>query len=238
MSDEVLIEKWFSLGTTFLLDGVLLKAGTLAATSEGRTLLGKCADALNSPFAKEYVLEAVDIGKLTLEEGAETVNMAIEVVEKNPKLLSEGKSITQVFQEVTNDVIKNNPSPSNTLVQGATVDTGLFSNLKLIGDNIWQSPGRLIYGRDEKFGNRFNHILEHLVPNSAKKMHSVFSVSRDKIVELLDEAWAMRGKPLVLDPGAYLVDMKRIIGTNGESAIRIVVKPGTTEIITAYPVKL
>ena len=87
MSDEELIEGVFSFGTTFLLDGVILKAGTLAATIEGRALLSQWADALNSPFAKEYVLEAAGVGKLTLEEGADVATMAIEVVEKNPKLI-------------------------------------------------------------------------------------------------------------------------------------------------------
>ncbi|WP_160323679.1 hypothetical protein [Defluviitalea phaphyphila] len=47
----------------------------------------------------------------------------------------------------------------------------------------------------------------------------------------------MKGNPLANDPGAYLVDMGRTIGTNGETAIKIIVKPGKLEIITAYLVK-
>ena len=47
----------------------------------------------------------------------------------------------------------------------------------------------------------------------------------------------MKDVPLIYDPGAYVINMKRIIGTNGESAIKIVVKPGTAEIKTAYPIK-
>jgi len=42
---------------------------------------------LNSPFAKEYVLNAAGVGKLTLEEGTDIANMAINVVEKNPELI-------------------------------------------------------------------------------------------------------------------------------------------------------
>ena len=32
--------------------------------------------------------------------------------------------------------------------------------------------------------------------------------------------------------------MKKIIGLEGETAIKIVVIPGTSEILTAYPIKL
>lgn len=37
---------------------------------------------------------------------------------------------------------------------------------------------------------------------------------------------------------APLIDMKKIIGSDGESAIKIATIPGTSEILTAYPVKL
>lgn len=46
----------------------------------------------------------------------------------------------------------------------------------------------------------------------------------------------MKGKPLSTDQSAYVVEMGRVIGTKGESAIRLVVAPGTSDIITAYPV--
>lgn len=52
----------------------------------------------------------------------------------------------------------------------------------------------------------------------------------------MDEAWQKKGAPLPNDPGAYVVPMGRIVGTNGETAIKIVVKPRTSEVITAYPV--
>jgi hypothetical protein len=67
-------------------------------------------------------------------------------------------------------------------------------------------------------------------------MHTVFNVGRSDVIGLVDEAWAARGAPLPGDPGAFVVPMGRVVGTNGETAIRVVVKPGTSEIITAYPV--
>ena len=67
----------------------------------------------------------------------------------------------------------------------------------------------------------------------------MFSISKDKIVKLIDEAWAIKGDHLATDPRAYIIDMKKSIGTKGETAIRIILKePGTCEILTAYPVTI
>jgi hypothetical protein len=108
LSDEELIEGVFSFGTTFMLDGLALKIGTLATTVEGRAVLSQCAEALTSPFAKEFALEAAGIGKLTLEEGADVVNMAIEVVEKNPKLIqTEGSFLGATKQVVDVEKLAN-----------------------------------------------------------------------------------------------------------------------------------
>jgi len=95
----------------------------------------------------------------------------------------------------------------------------------------------LVYGLDKKFGNRVNHILAHTKPNPNKANHTVFNVDKTKVLGVVDEAWARKGQPLPNDPGAYIVPMGRVIGTNGETAVRLVVKPGTNEVITAYPVK-
>ena len=47
----------------------------------------------------------------------------------------------------------------------------------------------------------------------------------------------MKGFPLIDDPGAYLIDVGRVIGTQGETIIIIVVIQGTNTIITAYPLQ-
>jgi filamentous hemagglutinin len=85
-------------------------------------------------------------------------------------------------------------------------------------------------------GNRVKHVLDHLVPNASKPTHSIFNVTREKLVGLLDEAWLKKGSPITGDPGAYLIDMGRVIGANGERFIKIIVKPGTNNVITAYPI--
>lgn len=67
--------------------------------------------------------------------------------------------------------------------------------------------------------------------------HTVFNVTGEKALALVDEAWALRRKPLANDPVSFVVPMGRIVGTNGETRVRIVVsKVGGNEITTAYPV--
>ena len=46
-----------------------------------------------------------------------------------------------------------------------------------------------------------------------------------------------RGNPLPNDPGAFVIPMNRVVGTGGETSIKIITRPGTNEIITAYPIK-
>jgi len=55
------------------------------------------------------------------------------------------------------------------------------------------------------------------------------------VLPLLDEAWPKRSNPLANNSGVYIVDMGRIIGVDGETAIKIIVRPGTNKIITAFP---
>jgi len=43
---------------------------------------------------------------------------------------------------------------------------------------------------------------------------------------------------LANDPGTYIIELEKIIGTQGEKAIKIVVIPGTNQLITAYPIKV
>jgi uncharacterized iron-regulated protein len=126
--------------------------------------------------------------------------------------------------------------PIRTVVQKAiqqVVQAG-----KNIAKQIWKSPAGLIYGLDVKFGTRIKHVFAHAVPDLNKKTHTVFSVPQNKILELVDEAWLKRRAPLSSTiPGAYevyLVNMGRVIGSQGENIMRIVVKPGSTNLITAY----
>lgn len=105
-------------------------------------------------------------------------------------------------------------------------------------NKVWMTPAGLDYGLHRKDGNRIKHVLKHTVPNSNKAVHTVFSVSRKEVLPLIDEAWKKKGAPLPNDSSAYVVEMGRVIGTNGETKIRIAVeKKGSNRIASAYPQK-
>ena len=81
-------------------------------------------------------------------------------------------------------------------------------------------------------------MLDHLVPNPSKATHSIFNVDRTKLIGLLEDAWAKKVGSGVLQPNGnriWTVDMGRVIGTNGERHIQLVIKDGTTSVITAFP---
>lgn len=101
----------------------------------------------------------------------------------------------------------------------------------------WVSKGGLVYGLDNKFGSRMNHVLQHTVIREGKNVHSVFNVKGGELFELIDYAWLKRGLQLQNDPGVYVIKLGRAVGTEGETAIKIATLPGTSKILTAYPVK-
>jgi hypothetical protein len=101
----------------------------------------------------------------------------------------------------------------------------------------YTSPNGLVYEVGGPQGNRLFHVFEHLAENTAKANHTVFNVpTSSEIIPLLDEAWTRRGNAVPNDPGAFIISMGRTIGTRGEQSIKIVVVPGTSRIVTAYPV--
>ncbi|MDJ0757038.1 MAG: polymorphic toxin-type HINT domain-containing protein [Ardenticatenaceae bacterium] len=102
----------------------------------------------------------------------------------------------------------------------------------------WVSPGGLIYTPTGAEGNRVLHVFEHLAPNPGKPNHTVFNVDNSTdLLPLIDEAWLGNKIQDPADATAWVTEMGRVVGTNGETKIRIIIRPGTTnEIITAYPV--
>ena len=108
--------------------------------------------------------------------------------------------------------------------------------LAAIGPQTWESSAGLIYAPGSQHGNRVRHVLTHAAPDPSKMMHNVFAGGTKAVLPVIDEAWIMRGSPVPGDPGAFIVPMGRVVGTAGETSIKIVVRPGTEYIITAYPV--
>ena len=79
-------------------------------------------------------------------------------------------------------------------------------------------------------------MLAHTKPDPKKPIHSVFNVDKGKILDLVDQAWSKRKKEVPGEPGAFIISMKKAVGTNGERRIKIVVEPGTDKVVTAYPI--
>jgi hypothetical protein len=85
-------------------------------------------------------------------------------------------------------------------------------------------------------GHSLSHIFAHTVPNFKPGQHSVFSFDRGDLLPNLKEAWLNK---TIVDPDdafGWEIDMGRVIGSEGQTKIRIIVNPTTKQIITAYPV--
>ncbi len=125
--------------------------------------------------------------------------------------------------------------------KNATKGMDEVGRLKSLGDGVWKSKEGLIYVQGSKDGNRILHVLEHASPDPTKPLHTVFNVSKDRVLDIIDEAWSMRNrvKATLQKNGnqVFNIPMRRVVGTNGETSIRIVVKNGTSEVVTAFPVK-
>ena len=96
-----------------------------------------------------------------------------------------------------------------------------------------------MYGRGSAHGNRILHILDHTVPNPSKPVHTVFNVKRNQLIGLIDEAWATRTGTGTLQANGnrtWLIPMNRQVGMGGQTAIQLVTRDGTTQIITAFPI--
>jgi len=115
MSDEELIEGFFKHGTIFVLDLMAFNAAALATTYEGRVLVSQYAEMLSSPAAEQVAFEAAGVGKLSLEEGVDAANMALEIVEKNPKLIKTEGSLFDAAKKVVNAANKRGKDFENFL---------------------------------------------------------------------------------------------------------------------------
>ena len=116
----------------------------------------------------------------------------------------------------------------------------------------WRTKGGLIIkGRDPRGITRLEHIMRHASDIPKRKKHGVFTISKEKIIELMDEMWQkiQAGELHGKERGgrvAYTYHAKRELGYLGgkegrqkghpkiESA-RIVVSKSTHEVITFFP---
>jgi filamentous hemagglutinin len=184
------------------------------------------------------------IGKATGNAAIGLANRAKSAYDALPALFQKSAKLTDDAAKAADDAIDraidaSKASPDAAAVQNAIEE--LPNTGKLVFDpasRSWTSPGGLVYGQGSAHGNRVNHVLDHPVPNPGKPTHSLFNVDRTGLIGLIDEAFASRGAGVLQGNNrVFEIDVGRIIGTNGESRIRIVVREGTNNVITAYPVQ-
>jgi len=249
MTWQQIIENGTEIGTTMILDTLAFHAIGEFASIASNAFIKELANVTENGqlFTKEYAIEVAGVGKMAIQEGADatatmfesmnevgdlTKNISkSETIPSNaPKTATVSKQSTIAKQSEVSKIGEMSAEEvmplTNICEKGAATlekirkmkEHGFI--LKSGGDNIWESPTSLFYKPDKEYGNRINHVLSHSTANLAKKKHTVFNVPEHEILALIDEAWLMKGDPIKSDLGAHIVDMKRIIGLDGESGVK------------------
>ncbi len=134
---------------------------------------------------------------------------------------------------------------------GATGAKATVRALKL-SDNALHSASGLIYKLGGQYGNRLTKMIEHhTVNNLTRDFHGIWNknMSNGDIVETVDNAWNyvkknnIQGTLQSNGNRVYDVPMAGQVGTQGGKLgnggalnnVRIIVKDGTSEVITAFP---
>ena len=120
------------------------------------------------------------------------------------------------------------------------------------GKDTWKTPkGLILKGRDPKGQTRLEHIMRHTRDMPRRKKHGVFSVSRAEVINLMDQTWLavksgrLRGKARGGNV-AYTYRLRKEVGYLGGqegarkghpklNAVRMVLREGTSEVITFFP---
>ncbi|HPL15182.1 MAG TPA: hypothetical protein PL180_00700 [Spirochaetota bacterium] len=120
------------------------------------------------------------------------------------------------------------------------------------GKDAWKTKsGLLIAGRDPDGRTRLDHIMRHASDIPGRPKHGVFSVTKAGVIDLMDEAWKKIKAGAVPEKErggkiAYTVGMGRPIGYLGGrkgrergnpklASVRMVIKKGTTAVVTFFP---
>ncbi len=141
--------------------------------------------------------------------------------------------------------VKYGLSKNSSITSIVSAEEGFLSqaeSIKLAFDpqkRLWTSEAGLQFGPDPIYGNRIQHVFQHLQENTGKTIHTVFKVeTRRDLLPLIEEAWTKKAQPVPGKPREFIADMERVIGLQGETHIKIIVNQGTREVITAYPVEI
>lgn len=111
-----------------------------------------------------------------------------------------------------------------------------LGRLEVVGEGLYKSSAGILYGMGPKGQHRLRHVMQHGLPDvTGKKAHTIFVGGRAELLATVDEAWLKRGAAAANDPGKFVVPMGRSVGTAGERNVTIIVEPGTSNIVTAFP---
>ena len=194
-----------------------------------------------APFFKVWVMDKVDSVVFRVFEripgGVDSIISTLENISpKYVDLLTE--IIIKYGESAVPDIIEITTSTTEKAIEeNIDILYEASNKLQYNTNGTWSSKEGIIYGQGSKQGNRILHILEHMKPNPLKPTHTVFSVSKDEIISLIDEGWTKKGNGILQGNGnkIYEINMGRIIGTNGEDTLIIITKGSSNEIVTAYP---
>lgn len=112
-----------------------------------------------------------------------------------------------------------------------TLEAGSATRWRLTGTDIFfdrLSPNSQ--------GHSLTHVFTHTVANFKQGAHSVFTTPREHLLELIKNCWANKTISHPSDLFRWEVETGGIIGSMGETKIRIIVNPTTKQIISAYPI--
>jgi hypothetical protein len=109
MSLDKCLEKGVELGTTMILDALVLQALASVAGKARSALVQVAVDVVKSPAAQEYVIEVAGVGKIALEEGPGVAKKAIEVIKSNPDIIKTEAGVVGVVRGVVENNVKQGP---------------------------------------------------------------------------------------------------------------------------------
>lgn len=124
-------------------------------------------------------------------------------------------------------VISTSPS-----IEAATQASSL--GLTRVSPGVFSSPAGLIYGAGKR-EHRLTHVLLHAYADGTKSRHALFGKGAD-VLRTIDDAWVRRGDSVDKGGKVFEVALGRIVGTRGESRVRIVVRKGSSKVVSAYPI--
>ena len=220
------------------------------------SILGGIMGGLDAFFGGRDVLEGIIGGAIIggLAGGFLTIAVQIYFILPLLKALGVAASVYGLAEALANEDYDLALFRAVTFLAPSIIFAGIrvakLGSLRYVGPQRWVSQRTgLVYKADDNYGNRALHVMAHLENNTGKKLQGVFTIPRNQVLGVVDEAYLLiQRNPsafLVSQSGnraTYAVPMGRVIGTQGGhqgsggplTKLFLVLENGN-EVITAYP---